>query len=93
MNDNFLLFSYILRRGSEIYSKTKSIKNILHFSAHNGHFDICKFILEYFTKDYCINNTRNQYALINKSYKSQICYKYSTIFLLVTEVDGNTYLL
>ena len=91
-NGNFGLFQFILGKGSEIYSKTKSMKNVLHLSAHNGHFDICKFVLEYFTMDYKNNNTGNQHALFGRSYRSQIFFKYSIIFLHAMDVDGNTYL-
>ena len=91
-NGNFDLFLFILRKGSEIYSKTNSMKNVLHFAAFNGHLDICKFVLEHFIKDYEYNNTRNQYTLNGKSYKSQVFYKYNTIFLHAMDNEGNTYL-
>ena len=91
-NGSFELFSYLLDKGSEIYCKTKDMENILHLSAANGHFDICEFVLEYFTKDYEVNSTKNQYALYVKSYKSQVFYKYSAIFLHAMNNDGNTYL-
>ena len=91
-NGNFELFLYFLEKGSDIYCKTKGMGNVLHFSALNGHFDICEFILKYFTKDYEDNNTRNQHALNGIRYKSQVFYKYNTIFLHAMDVDGNTYL-
>ena len=91
-NGSFVLFSYLLEKGSDIYCKTKDMCNVLHISARNGHFDICEFILKYFTTDYKDNNTRNQYALNGKSYKSHVFYKYNTIFLHAMDVDGNTYL-
>ena len=43
-NGSFKLFLYILGKGSEIYRKTNSIRNVLHLSSVNGHFDICEFI-------------------------------------------------
>ena len=89
---SFDLFLLIVGKGSEIYGKTKSMRNVLHLSALNGHFKICKFVLEYFIKDYRDENTRNQYTLSGRSYRSQIFYKYSTIFLHATDIDGNTYL-
>ena len=85
-------FSFILGKGSEIYSKTKTRRNVLHFSASNGHYNICRYILEYFVKDYKDNNTKNQYALNGRSYRSQIFYKYDIIFLHAMDTDGNTYL-
>ena len=91
-NGSFELFQYLLDKGSEIYCKTKDMENILHLSAASGHFDICEFVLEYFTKDYDVNNTKNQYALYVKSYRNQVFYKYSTIFLHAMNNDGNTYL-
>ena len=57
----FELFLYILGKGSEIYRKTNSMRNVLHLPSVNGHFDICEFILEHFSKDYEDNNIRNQY--------------------------------
>ena len=35
------LFSYFWGKGSDMYCKTKSMKNVLHFSASECHFDIC----------------------------------------------------
>ena len=91
-NGNFELFSYLLEKGSEIYCKTKNMENVLHLSARNGHLDICEFVLEYFVKDYHDKNTKSQHELFGKSYRSQIFYKYNTIFLHAMNVDGNTYL-
>ena len=91
-NGSFELFSYLLEKGSEIYCKTKKMKNVLHLSAVNGHFDICKFVLDFFVKDYVNNNTKKQYSKLGKSYRSQIFYKYNTIFLHAMDTDGNTYL-
>ena len=86
------VFIYIFEKGSEIYRKTKNMRNVLHFSASNGHYDICEFILEHFVMDYEVNNTRNQYALNGRFYRSQIFYKYDIIFLHARDTDGNTYL-
>ena len=86
------MFLEILNKGCELYCKTKKMENVLHLAALNGHYDICKFVLEYFTKDYRYNNSRNEYVLNGKYYRSQIFYKYSTIFLHAMNVDGNTYL-
>ena len=91
-NGSFDVFSYILGKGSEIYCKTNNMKNVLHISAENGHVDICEFVLKHFTKDYKNNNIRNQHTLIGQSYKSQVFYKYNTIFLHAMDNDGNTYL-
>ena len=91
-NGRFDLFSYILSKGCEIYSKTNSAKNILHLAARNGHFDICVFVLEHFIKDFKHNNIKKQHTLSGRSYKSQIFYKYATIFLHAMDSDGNTYL-
>ena len=91
-NGSFDVFSYILRKGSEIYCKTNNMKNVLHFSAKNGHVEICEFVLKQFTKDYNENVMRNQHALIGQSYMSQVFYKYNTIFLHAMDNDGNTYL-
>ena len=91
-NGSFELFSYLLEKGSEIYCKTRKMKNVLHLSAVNGHFDICKFVLDFFVKDYVNNNTKKQYSKLGKSYRSQIFYKYNTIFLHAMDTDGNTYL-
>ena len=91
-NGSLALFLYLLEKGSNIYCKTKSMCNVLHISAHNGHYDICEFVLKYFTKDYKDNNYRNQYALNSKFYKNQVFYKYNTIFLHAMDIDGNTYL-
>ena len=89
---SFDLFLYFLRQGSEIYSKTINMKNVLHLSSGEGHFDISSFVLEHFTKDYRDNNTRKQHMLNGNYYKSQVFYKYSTIFLHAMDDDGNTYL-
>ena len=91
-NGSFDLFSYILGKGSEIYCKANDMKNVLHLSAHGGHFEICEFVLEYFTKDFKENNNKKQYILNGKSYKSQVFFKYNTIFLHAMDSDGNTYL-
>ena len=91
-NGSFNLFSYILEKGSEIYCKTKSMENVLHLAAHEGHYDVCEFVLEYFIKDYKDKNTMKQYTLNGKFYSSQVFYKYKTIFLHAMDVDGNTYL-
>ena len=91
-NGGFQLFSYLLLKGSQIYSKTKNMENVLHFSALHGHFDICKFVLDYFTNDYKVNNTRKGYMLNGKSYWSEVFYQYKTIFLHAMDVNGNTYL-
>ena len=65
-NGSFELFLYILGKGSEIYRKTNSMRNVLHLSSVNSRFDICEFILEHFSKDYEDNNIRNQYILNDK---------------------------
>ena len=91
-NGGFQLFSYLLLKGSEIYSKTKNMENVLHLSALYGHFDICKFVLDYFTNDYKDNNTRKRYTLKGQSYWSEVFYKYKTIFLHAMDVNRNTYL-
>ena len=89
---SFDLFLYIFKKGGDIYRKTASMENVLHLSARNGNFDICKFVLEHFTKDFNVNNNKNQYVLSRKFYKSQVFYKYSTIFLHAMDDNGNTYL-
>ena len=86
------LFLYFRGKGSDMYCKTKSMKNVLHFSASEGHFDICEFVLEHFTKDYKDSNSRNQYIYRSNYYNSQVFYKYNTIFLHAMDVHGNTYL-
>ena len=91
-SDNFTLFSYIFKQVGEIYCKTKEMMNALHLSAKHGHFDICKFVLEYFSEDYQNNNTKKQHVLNGESYKSQVFYKYRIIFLHAIDVNGNTYL-
>ena len=94
-NGNFDLFSYILQKGNienEVYCKTNGMENVLHLSAHNGHFDICEYVLEFFIKDYKDNNSRDQYTLNCRSYKSRIFYKYNIIFLHAMDISGNTYL-
>ena len=68
------------------------MENVLHYSARNGSFDICEFVLKHFVKDYRENNTRNQYKLLGKSYRSEVFYKYNTIFLHAMDNDENTYL-
>ena len=92
MNGSFDLFSYILNNGSEIYSKTKNMRNVLHLSSLGGHFDICNFVLKYFIKDYEDHHTKKQYMLNSNSYRTQVFYKYKTIFLHAIDDDGNTYL-
>ena len=83
-NGSFDLFLYILRQGSELYSKTVNMKNVLHLSSHKGHFDISSFFaLEHFKKDYKDNNSRKQHILNGNCYKSQVFYKYSTIFYML----------
>ena len=89
---SFDLFSYFLERGCEIYRKTSHMKNVLHLACFGGHFDICKFVLEYFTKDFKVSNTRKHYMLDAKFYRSQVFYKYNTIFLHAMDANGNTYL-
>ena len=91
-NGSFDLFSYILENGSEIYCKTNDMKNVLHISAHEGHIEICKFVLDYFSKDYYDNSTKKHHTLSGKSYRSQVFYRYNTIFLHAMDSDGNTYL-
>ena len=91
-NGSFELFSYFLGKGSEVYRKTNSMKNVLHLSSFNGHFDIWEFVLEHFSKDYEDNNIRNQDTLNGKFYRSQVFYKYKTIFLHAMDKDGNTYI-
>ena len=68
------------------------MENVLHLSALYGHFDICKFVLDYFTNDYKDKNTRKWYTLNGQSYWSEVFYKYKTIFLHAMDVNGNTYL-
>ena len=89
-NGNFELFLYLLDKGSEIYCKTKNMENVLHLSAGNGHLKICEFVLQHFAKDYHDNNSKNQHALYGNIYKSQVFYKYNTIFLHAMDIDGNT---
>ena len=91
-NSNFELFLYLLDKGSDIYRKTKSMLNVLHFSSYSGHFDICEFVLKYFIKDYKDNNSRNQHALHSRFCASEVFYKYSAIFFHAMDADGNTYL-
>ena len=91
-NGSFDLFLYFIGQCSEIYSKTSNMENILHLSSREGHFDISSFVLDHFTKDYRENNTKKQHMLNGNCYKSQVFYKYSTIFLHAMDNDGNTYL-
>ena len=91
-NGGFQLFSYLLLKGSGIYSKTKNMENVLHLFALHGHLDICKFVLDYFTNDYKDNNTRKGYMLNGKSYWNEVFYQCKTIFLHAMDVNGNTYL-
>ena len=87
------LFLYLLNKGSEIYRKTNDkMTNVLHLSAYNGHFEICEYVLRYFIKDYEYNNSKKQYILNTRSYRSQVFYKYGIIFLHAMDVHGNTYL-
>ena len=91
-NGSFDLFFYFFERGCEIYRKTSSMENVLHLACFGGHFDICKFVLEHFTKDFKDSNTRKHYMLDTKFYKSQVFYKYNTIFLHAMDGNGNSYL-
>ena len=91
-NGSFALFSYLLEKGSEIYSKTKNMRNVLHFSTFYGHFDISEFVLKHFMTHYEDNNIRAQYELNGKTYSSQVFYKYNCIFLHAMDAQGNTYL-
>ena len=92
LSESFELFLYFVDKNVEIYCKTKNMENILHLSSRNGQFDICKFVLEYFIKDYKDKNSKKQFMLNGKSYRSQIFYKYDTIFLHAMDDKGNTYL-
>ena len=89
---NFELFVYFFEKQAEVYCKTKNMENVLHLASHCGHFEISEFVLKYFINDYTNNHSKKQYTLNGISYKSQIFYKYSTIFLHAMDVDGNTYL-
>ena len=91
-NGSFDLFLYLLQKGCEIYCKTNAMSNVLHLSAYNGHYEICEFVLKHFIEDYTHNNTREQYTLSTRSYRSQVFYKYKTIFLHAMDLEGNTYL-
>ena len=91
-NGSFALFSYLLEKGSEIYSKTKSMSNVLHFSTHKDQLGISEFVLKHFMRHYRDNNTKNQYELNDKSYRSQLFYKCKTILLHAMDADGNMYL-
>ena len=91
-NGSFELFLYFFGKGIEMYCKTKNMENILHLSSREGHFAICEFILNYFTKDYKENNSKKQHTLNGKAYRSQIFYKYNIIFLHAMDDKGNTYL-
>ena len=88
----FELFLYFFDKDVEIYCKTEHMENILHLSSRYGHFDICELVLKYFFKDYKDNNSKKQYMLYGKSYRSQIFYKYDTIFLHAMNNEGNSYL-
>ena len=68
------------------------MENVLHLSASKGHLDIFQFVLEHFIKDYDDNNRKMQYTFKSESYRSQVFYKYKTIFLHAMDIDGNTYL-
>ena len=92
VSGSFDLFLYLLGNGSEIYRKTDNMENVLHFSASGGHLDICQFVLDYFTIDYKYNNSIKEYTLNGTFYRSQVFYKYDTIFLHAMDSDGNTYL-
>ena len=91
-NGSFDLFFYFFERGSEIYRKTTCMENVLHLACFGGHYDICKFVLEHFTKDFKDSNTRKHYMLDTKFYRSQVFYKYNTIFLHAMDANGNSYL-
>ena len=91
-NGSLALFSYLLEKGSEIYSKTKCMSNVLHLSTFKGHFNISEFVLKHFIRHYVDSNTKNQHELNGKFYRSQVFYKYKTIFLHAMDADGNTYL-
>ena len=91
-NGSFDLFFYFFERGCEIYRKTSNMENVLHLACCEGHFDICKFVLEHFTKNFKVSNNRKHYTLDTKFYRSQVFYKYNTIFLHAMDANGNTYL-
>lgn len=91
-NGSFECFKYLFEKGGEIYCKTEKMENVLHLSASEGHINICKFVLEYFTEDYDEKNSKNQHALYGKSYRSEIFFKYNTTFLHAMNDEGNTYL-
>ena len=48
---NLDLFQYLLRKGSNAFSKTKDKQNSLHIAAVNGHADLCKILLEIYNLD------------------------------------------
>ena len=91
-NGSFDLFSYFFGRGCEIYRKTSRMENVLHLSCFGGHLDICRFVLEHFTKDFKDCNIRKHYTLHTKFYRNQVFYKYNAIFLHAMDISGNTYL-
>ena len=91
-NSSFDSVLYLLRQGIEIYSKKNSMKNVFHLSAFKEKFDTYSFVLEHFTQDYKDKSNRKQHMLNGKYYKTQVFYKYSTIFLHAMDNHGNTYL-
>ena len=45
------LLEYLIENGSDIFSETKDGRSCLHLAAQNGHFEICKALLEKYNFD------------------------------------------
>ena len=61
---NLELFKYLIEKGSEVDSKTKDHANCLHIAAWNGHFKICKVLLEEYKFDIHERNKKGYTALL-----------------------------
>ena len=60
---NLELFNYFIERGCDIFSKTKDNKNSLHLAAYNGHFKLCKALLQYYSFDIRLRDDEGWTAL------------------------------
>lgn len=83
------LVQLFIQNGIDIYSKTKLSSNCLHIAATNGHFNLCKTLVEVYNFDIFTKNDKG-WSVLNSAAKSGNLELFQYFILLGADVYSKT---
>ena len=85
-NGSIEVFEYLVENGGAVFIKSKNKKTCLHFAANNGHFNLCKLLVEKYEMDLNCKDINKCTSLHEASVNGNI-----DVFEYLVEQRGDVY--